>query len=166
MTDFTTRLPRSLYRAEQVRQLDAIAIKEFSIPGFTLMKRAAASALEALLEAWRGGQPASRVAPARRTRSLAKAFGEGFLTNALNPKVSMFYLAAFPQFVPAEGALQAAVVLVLLHCLINLAWFGGMILLFGRLSRLAAGAGLRRMLKALTGIVFIGFGARLALLRP
>jgi len=52
MTDFTTRLPRSLYRAEQVRQLDAIAIKEFSIPGFTLMKRAAASALEALLEAW------------------------------------------------------------------------------------------------------------------
>lgn len=52
MTDFTTRLPRDLYRAEQVRQLDAIAIEHFSITGFTLMKRAAMAALEALLEVW------------------------------------------------------------------------------------------------------------------
>ena len=52
MTDFTARLPRDMYRAEQVRQLDAIAINEFSIPGFTLMKRAAMATLEALLETW------------------------------------------------------------------------------------------------------------------
>lgn len=52
MTDFTSRLPRNLYRAEQVRQLDSIAINEFSIPGFTLMKRAAMSAFEAILETW------------------------------------------------------------------------------------------------------------------
>ena len=122
--------------------------------------------LKALLEAWRGSPAAQKVAPAKRARGLAKAFGEGFLTNALNPKVSMFYLAAFPQFVPAEGALQAAILLVVLHCLINLAWFGAMILLFGRLSRLAGGPRLRRALKALTGVIFIGFGARLALLRP
>lgn len=52
MTDFTTRLPRSLYRAEQVRQLDSIAINEFSLPGFTLMKRAAMSAFESILDTW------------------------------------------------------------------------------------------------------------------
>lgn len=52
MTDFTTRLPRSLYRAEQVRQLDSIAINEFSLPGFTLMKRAAMFSFESILETW------------------------------------------------------------------------------------------------------------------
>ncbi len=52
MTDFATRLPRAMYRADQVRQLDALAINEFSIPGFTLMQRAAGAALEVLLETW------------------------------------------------------------------------------------------------------------------
>ena len=32
-------------------------------------------------------------------KTLRKSFVEGFLTNALNPKVSMLYLAAFPQFI-------------------------------------------------------------------
>ncbi len=52
MTDFTTRLPRAMYRAEQVRQLDALAIREYSVSGFTLMKRAAAAAFDVLLETW------------------------------------------------------------------------------------------------------------------
>lgn len=52
MTDFSTRLPRQLYRAEQVRLLDQIAIEQFEIPGFDLMRTAAAVALNALLEKW------------------------------------------------------------------------------------------------------------------
>lgn len=52
MTDFSTRLPRNLYRAEQVRKLDQIAIEEFGIPGFNLMRTAAAVAFNALLEKW------------------------------------------------------------------------------------------------------------------
>lgn len=34
-------------------------------------------------------------------RSLSKACFEGFLTNGLNPKVSIFYVGAFSQFIPA-----------------------------------------------------------------
>ncbi len=42
-----------------------------------------------------------------KLQSLRHAWVEGFLTNALNPKVSMFYLAAFPQFIPlGEGLRQ------------------------------------------------------------
>ncbi len=45
-------LPHSLYRAEQVRELDRIAIDEFGIPGLTLMQRAGAAAFEALRRRW------------------------------------------------------------------------------------------------------------------
>lgn len=51
-TSFLNRLPRALYRAEQVRILDRIAIEQLGIPGFTLMQRAGAAALDALLQQW------------------------------------------------------------------------------------------------------------------
>ena len=62
---------------------------------------------KALRDAWRGSSVLPNVAPARRKRDLTKAFAEGFLTNALNPKVAMFYLAAFPQFIGATGGAVA-----------------------------------------------------------
>jgi len=52
MTDFSNRLPRKLYRAEQVRKLDQIAIEEFAISGLTLMRTAGAVAFNALMERW------------------------------------------------------------------------------------------------------------------
>ena len=75
------------------------------------------------------------VVPARRERTLARAFVEGFLTKALNPKVSMFYLAAFPQFIPpGEGAVASAFLLVCVHAMLNALWFGALILLLGLLG--------------------------------
>lgn len=100
---------------------------------------------------------------------MPSAFLEGFLTNALNPKVSMFYLAAFPQFIPhmagGEAALGAAFSLVTVHALINAVWFGAMVWLFARLAGAARNPTFQRWLKGVTGVVFIGFGARLATLR-
>eukprot|EP00903_Cladosiphon_okamuranus_P000845 g843.t1 len=123
--------------------------------------------LKAMREAFRGGALAPAVAPAKRKRTLAKAFGEGFLTNALNPKVSMFYLAAFPQFIPAgDGAVVAALSLVALHSLINAVWFGAMILLLARVGKAARSPSFQRWLKGVTGLVFMGFGLKLATLRP
>ncbi len=96
--------------------------------------------------------------------SKLSAFVEGFLTNMLNPKTSMFYLAAFPQFISVgDGAATTAYILVLLHTLINVAWFGTMVILFARLARFTNRGSFQRWLKGVTGIVFIGFGAKLAL---
>jgi len=139
---------------------------------FLLVKLAGAAYLiwigvKALIEALRGS-PARLldVAPARNRRTLAKAFGEGFLTNALNPKVAMFYIAAFPQFIPHDSATPAAAfVLVGVHALLNMAWFGPMVLLFDRLSRVARSGRVQRVVKGLTGAVFVGFGIKLATLR-
>ena len=123
--------------------------------------------IKALVEAWQNKTPVQKISPAKRKRTLAVAFGEGFLTNALNPKVSMFYLAAFPQFMPSgEAAIGGAFLLVILHSVINVIWFGGLILLFGKLGQAARSAKFTRGLKAFTGMIFIGFGAKLALLRP
>jgi threonine/homoserine/homoserine lactone efflux protein len=122
---------------------------------------------KALREAWRGMATVAEVAPARRRRPLAKAFAEGFATNALNPKVSMFYLAAFPQFIPpGEGAVASAFLLVCVHAMLNALWFGAMILLFARLMGAARSGRFQRWLKAVTGVVFMAFGARLAAFNP
>ncbi|MET0022243.1 MAG: NAD(P)H-hydrate dehydratase [Candidatus Thiodiazotropha sp. 6PLUC1] len=51
---FIDTLPFALYRAEQVREFDRIAIEEFSIPGEALMERAGARAFEAIQHRWPG----------------------------------------------------------------------------------------------------------------
>lgn len=122
--------------------------------------------IKALRSAWRGQAVAPRVAPARRRRNMLRAFGEGFLTNALNPKVSMFYLAAFPQFIATSHAgVASAYLLVAVHAAINLIWFGAMVLMFARLTGLARSGRFQRGLQGVTGAVFIGFGLKLASLR-
>lgn len=123
--------------------------------------------IKALRDAWRGAKPMPDVTPARRRRTLVAAYGEGFLTNALNPKVSMFYLAAFPQFIPVGGhAIAASFTLVCVHAAINAVWFSLLIMMMSRLVCLAQSGRFQRMLKAATGSVFIAFGVKLATFRP
>jgi threonine/homoserine/homoserine lactone efflux protein len=123
--------------------------------------------IQALHDAWRGQLAARQVRPARRRRTLLKACAEGFLTNALNPKVAMFYLAAFPQFISGpDGALGASFALVSIHAALNVIWFAAMVLLVTRLTGMARNGAFQRWLKGVTGLVFLGFGAKLAALRP
>jgi len=48
----SARLPRALYRAAQVRELDRQAIETYGISGYELMERAGAAAFAALREHW------------------------------------------------------------------------------------------------------------------
>jgi len=52
MTASKNSLPRALYDAASVRALDAIAISDFEIAGFTLMQRAGAAVLQCMQERW------------------------------------------------------------------------------------------------------------------
>jgi len=53
-------------------------------------------------------------------------FNEGFITQILNPKVSIFYLAAFPQFIsPGNFSYVTAFSLVSIHASIIFVWFIG-----------------------------------------
>ncbi|MCY6381636.1 LysE family translocator [Hoeflea prorocentri] len=123
--------------------------------------------IKALLSAYRGIETASEIAPAKRKRNLSHAFLEGLLTNALNPKVSMFYLAAFPQFITAgETSAASAFILVFIHSVMNAIWFGAMVLLLARLTAMARQGSFQRWLKGVTGAVFIAFGLKLASFKP
>lgn len=138
---------------------------------FFLVKMAGAAYLiwlgaKALREAWKGGGPVPEIAPSRRPRTLVVAFQEGFLTNAFNPKVAMFYLAAFPQFItPGSGTVSASFLLVTLHALCNVVWFSAMVLLVGRLTHATRSSVFQRWVKSVTGVVLIGFGVKLATAR-
>lgn len=93
-------------------------------------------------------------------------FRQGMITNLLNPKVALFFLAFLPQFVSPESG-SMALQLVLLGCLFNVsgtlvnigvAWLAG-----GARRWFSAGGRAEHVFRWLTGCVFIGLGLRLAL---
>jgi threonine/homoserine/homoserine lactone efflux protein len=97
--------------------------------------------------------------------SMRTAFTEGFLTNVLNPKVSMFYLAAFPQFISVNESSMNAYALVTAHAVVNFVWFSVMVLMLSRIKSATNNVRFRRWLNSITGVVFVGFGAKLALMK-
>lgn len=97
--------------------------------------------------------------------SIRAAFLEGFLTNVLNPKVSMFYLAAFPQFISINESSINAYALVSAHAIVNFVWFSTMVLMLSRIKKATNNIRFKKWLNAITGIVFIGFGTKLALMK-
>ncbi|QDL36104.1 LysE family translocator [Rhodoferax sediminis] len=106
--------------------------------------------------------------PARATgtKSLKSVFVQGFWTNALNPKVALFFLAFLPQFI-APGAPHKTQAFVLLGLLFN---FNGLWVNIGwalcaawLARRVAAVQHGMHWLQRAAGVMFIGFGLRLAL---
>ncbi|MEE9376154.1 MAG: LysE family translocator [Rhizobiaceae bacterium] len=123
--------------------------------------------IKALKAALKGIKTTEEVTPAKQQRTLLNAYIEGLLTNALNPKVSMFYLAAFPQFITiGETSATASFLLVFIHSMINAVWFGAMVVLFSKLTVASKSGAFQRWLKGVTGVVFIGFGLKLASFKP
>lgn len=101
--------------------------------------------------------------------SLGRIFRRGFLTNVLNPKVALFFLAFVPQFIApgTENKVTAFLLLGLLFNLNSLPINFGYAWLAGWASRRvgAVQRALRGMDRA-AGVMFIGFGLRLALSDP
>jgi threonine/homoserine/homoserine lactone efflux protein len=120
---------------------------------------------------WLGLRALIRPAPlaldgALAPRRLAAVFRQGVVTNVLNPKVALFFLAFLPQFVdPARGS--AARQIIFLGLLFNVT--GTLVNLTVAYLASGATAWLRAherrtaLVQRLTGLVFVGLGVRLAL---
>ncbi|MHB8268995.1 LysE family translocator [Bradyrhizobium sp.] len=92
-------------------------------------------------------------------------FFQGFLTNVLNPKVALFFLAFLPQFIRADASSKAMafVILGLVFASTGTVWNLIVAWTAGRLATAWSGLGrLRLWLERSLGLLFVGLGVRLA----
>jgi threonine/homoserine/homoserine lactone efflux protein len=122
-------------------------------------------------EGWRQpGPPASRgvdVVPAPAAATSPRLFAEfrrGLLTNVLNPKVALFFLAFLPPFVPVSSPSRTASFLLLgaWFVLQSTVFLFGVVLLAARLRRWQTPQSVRRLAGALGGMLFMVLAWRLA----
>jgi threonine/homoserine/homoserine lactone efflux protein len=91
-------------------------------------------------------------------------WGRGFLTNLLNPKMGVFYVALLPQFIPPGAPTFAfGVLLAGVHIVLGTAWSAVLVGLAHRLRAVLRRPAARRVMDRITGTVITGFGLRLAL---
>jgi threonine/homoserine/homoserine lactone efflux protein len=94
-----------------------------------------------------------------------RMFRQGLFTNLLNPKVALFSLALYPQFVRPEAGSVAGQILVLATVLniVGLAVNGLVIMTASRIGKaLSERNRFRRAPQIMLGTVFVGLAARLA----
>lgn len=86
-------------------------------------------------------------------------FIEGFLTQILNPKVSMFYLAAFPQFISFESPnyYSTAFLLVVIHALTVFLWFLGVTVFIQKLKAISKSKALGIWFQRFSGGLLVYF---------
>lgn len=95
-------------------------------------------------------------------RKNKRLFLEGFLTNLLNPKASMFYLAVFPQFINLEGnPILESLILVVIHSIVVIIWFSFVIIALGKITRAISSMKFKRIVQGATGSLMLWFGYRL-----
>jgi len=96
------------------------------------------------------------------------AFRQGIITNLLNPKVALFFLALMPQFISADSdhKVVAFLVLGLSFMTLGLAWCLVLAVAAARLrSAFLRRPSLARILNRIAGTMFIALGLRLATTR-
>jgi RhtB (resistance to homoserine/threonine) family protein len=148
------------------------ALLAASPAAFTMIKFAGAAYLVwlGLRLLWQRPQPAGQqtATPPQARRSLRALFMQGFLTNVLNPKVVLFFVSFFPQFVDPHAGHQALAFLLLgaVMVLMSTVWNTLVAWLAGTLTRRVGQAPrLKCWLDRLVGTAFIALGARLALVQ-
>jgi RhtB (resistance to homoserine/threonine) family protein len=141
-----------------------------SAAAFDVVKLAGAAYLvwlgaQSLRTALRPAEPAAAV-PEGFAAGRARPLREGLLTNLLNPKVAVFYLAFLPQFIgPGDPVLATSLMLAAIHIAMGLVWLSIVSAAVDRAQRFVTRGAARRWLHGACGVVLVGLGLRLALAR-
>jgi threonine/homoserine/homoserine lactone efflux protein len=144
------------------------ALLAASATAFTVVKLIGAAYLVYLgVSLWRSGPPtpAAGKAPARRA-PMRIVFAQGVLTNVLNPKVALFFLAFLPQFVDADAPhkLVAFLFLGLVFNFNGTLWNLFVAWSAASIGRRVTGRGrASAWLARVAGTAFVALGIRLAL---
>lgn len=112
-----------------------------------------------------GGANGANGANGGAARPLGQLFLSGFWTNVLNPKVVLFFVSFFPQFVAAESAHKALAFLVLgaVFVLMSTVWNSFVAWIAGSVTQRFSGKpGVKKWLDRTVGTAFVGLGLKLA----
>ena len=148
-----------------------VALLSASEPVFRAIKLAGAAylvylGLHALVAAVRGHARAPTTRAGGDHLPVPRAFRQGLLSNLGNPKMAVFFASLLPQFAPeGRASFVALLALGFLFCSMTFAWLSLYTLAVAR-ARTLLGGPARRALDALTGVVLVALGARLATERP
>ena len=143
-----------------------VAVLSASEPAFRALKLAGAAYLvylgaQSLVAALRRRRHDLRVREAPPTKT-GGALRQGVFSNLGNPKMAVFFASLLPQFAGGESAsFLALLALGLLFCSLTLAWLTLYAFAIDRLRRFLGGP-VRRALDAVTGLVLVALGIRLA----
>ncbi len=142
------------------------AVLMTSAAAFTLVKYAGAAYLLYLgVRAW--VKPSASIAPVDvQPVDIRSAFRQALLTEVLNPRTALFFLAFLPQFVhPGYGPVTLQLlVLGVIFVILSIGYTSLLALAAGSLGPwLMHHAGIARWQGKVTGSVYIGLGIRLAL---
>ena len=137
-----------------------------SAVAFTVVKLAGAAYLvllgvRALLAARRGDYAAPSAEGAGPAGALA-AFRQGLVTNLLNPKVAVFFVALLPQFVPAGASAVDHLAVAVVAAGVSITWFTLLAGVVSVLRRLLTTRRVRRTIDAVMGTLLVGLGVRIA----
>tara|TARA_R110001583_G_scaffold11613_9_gene52263 strand:+ start:55630 stop:56259 length:630 start_codon:yes stop_codon:yes gene_type:complete len=93
---------------------------------------------------------------------LLKSFREGLLSNALNPKTAIFYLAFLPQFInPEYSAFMQSLLMAAIHFVIAMCWQAFISRMIVTAQKRFDGGKTQLMMERLTGVVLIGLAVKL-----
>ncbi|WP_423393254.1 LysE family translocator [Burkholderia sp. LMG 21824] len=144
------------------------ALLAASAAAFTVIKLVGAAYLIYLgvrmFVAKQAAEPSGNAA-AQAAKPLRQLFMQGFWTNVLNPKVVLFFVSFFPQFVSADSPHKAWAFLTLGGVFVAMstvwtslvAWVAGSVT-----ERFSGKPGVKKWLDRTVGSAFVGLGLRLA----
>ena len=145
------------------------AILLYSATAFTLLKTIGACYLlwlgfSGIKAFWNARYQTDETVLAQTPFNALRSLREGFLSNVLNPKAIIFYMAFLPQFIdPAQSALMQSLFLALLHFIVGTLWQGMLIYMICSANRLMLKPSIRQKLDLSSGLIMLFLGVRLLL---
>jgi RhtB (resistance to homoserine/threonine) family protein len=99
-----------------------------------------------------------------RSFHMVRSLREGLISNVLNPKAVVFYMAFLPQFIdPAYSAWIQALFLASCHFIVSMIWQGFLALMVDRAKQIPFRPLYGKLFDGLTGTVLVSLGVKLAL---